>query len=946
VHGVWSDDPGPGGGDEPAVVDLLDTWGIDLNLGALSTAKVNRSTVSSDDVDAFTRTDFCFDGRTRTSDLGLGLFEDERAGHGATWFDGALERAELDLRLTATVMTPDPDSGGVIGDLSDEQLDLIRGAPEEFDLIDMRMLGCTGQVVFNEKTLTGQLRRGTERDVAEVLRLAEQSAGGEGIPEPALAGVDAALYVAESDDHQYQALDAGLHVPIGQMFELRQPQYLRCGVGNQPFPGCHDLPTYDTTTTGDIQLEMKTDVAVLGDLDFEYLTEPVDDQVIRSEECSRWRFEDDCALRAVLHVDQVPGHLGVSGSLAQRPRDGFVDVELTLEDAAKVPEIHLMGVEFEYFDDYGPARLGDLSENGPGDLPLAWFDLNNADELLVIDAEVWMPRYGWSESAYDSTDCEGWTNGAQSDHVYPFGQTPSTWNTVGPREQRDLRPAYLHGSIDLNPDGDELSASRIEVEVDARVDRPGEYDHAPTGLLGKNWFDDPYRTGIKVSLDTGLRTEGQLWGVYPGLQEHIDEDTATADLETCIDIDVPVHLTWSEASTMRLGVDLLKATVSAADAEVSSGADVALEVEERLSRGLLSSNTRVGLWVHELKTWYHPLLKDWYTNVSDERMSVGFLDPDDLDLTVLPHDRRSIQDHFVSGWSATGTSGDMFYAEVLMQVLLHEDVEAVIAGDQALIDHFNAWLGMWERIDGSTDALISWQLPNLVPGSTLDNDDFDYETMRNCTADQSQAESDTTSLGVQSVDGTTLEIGSRWENRRVELFLIARYPNDEVRFVRELYDGDPGQKTCMLAVDGQVTFDHLTGRLQLVLDVDGTAKSSPAPNDWHSVTDGTYVFDASGNGWLEDDAPDVMDPVVAGQEVVLSPGTVPGAGEECVWHPGDGTRITPDDEDNDGSSATHTYAFPGTYQVLQLCYDGTEPPEEDQFQADVWEMTVVVEAAP
>ena len=68
--------------------------------------------------------------------------------------------------------------------------------------------------------------------------------------------------------------------------------------------------------------------------------------------------------------------------------------------------------------------------------------------------------------------------------------------------------------------------------------------------------------------------------------------------------------------------------------------------------------------------------------------------------------------------------------------------------------------------------------------------------------------------------------------------------------------------------------------------------------------------------------------------------------QDCLWYPGDGTRIVPGDEDHHGTSATHTYAMPGTYQVLQVCYATDLPgPDEDQpdrNQGDIEEWTIEV----
>lgn len=940
VHGVWRDDPSSSASGQP-VIDLLDTWGLDINLSAISTGRLNRFAMIDDHGDeAFTQTNFCFDGRTRTADLGLGLYEDEGGEKGATWFDGNLQRVFFDLRLTASMVTPDTDGGGTIGDLTDDQLDLMEGKPEDFDLVDVQMTGCSGIQLEDEKTLIGRMRRGTEGDIAEVLDLGAQSRlnGRSGIPEPVENGADVAFYVAKDDEQTvYQGLDAGFHIPVWESLALRQPVYLRCGTGSQPFPACHDLPTYDTTTRSDVAFELVSPGdGVLGDLDLEYLAEPVDGNVDTQVSCSPDRFGDDCALRTVLHVAQVPSHLTIDGSLVQRARDGFIDVDLTIANGAKDPEIELFGLDFQYRDDYRPARLGDATEGGPNFQPVAWLELENVGKTLTIDGIVWTPRYGWPATAYDTDDCQGWTPPSQDDHIFPYGDDPSTWTTEGPRPDGLLRRAYVHATLDLNPDFDQQPAEIVEIDVDNRVDEAGEYEHAPTGALGRNWYDDTVRMPIKVGLDTGGEpSEGELWALSPGLRQHGESD-GLSDGEVCMDIDVPVHVEWEAASNLRVGVDDVKLTLSMLDSEVNGGADATVAFEERLSPSLLSNNTVTGVWVHELKTWYNPPLKNWYTGIEDERMSIAFLDPDDLKLEVLLRDEFGVQGTFKNGWAEQGTtSGGRYYGEVLLQAFFHEDVEAELSLDNGIPDALDAWTGFWNRLDESTERISSWTYPRLDGNAAFDAGAVAYDnvTIKNCAQDEVNAIGATFAAGGTASDGTHFEIGARWNNDRVEVFLIGKYDNGQIRFVRELYDGDPGQKTCKLDIDGSIAVDPESGRVEVVFDVEGTAKDNPAPNDWFAITDDTFVFDLSGNGWVEGLLLDNLVGFHAGEQLTLSGGTLPSVGEDCVWYPGDGSRIAPTDNDNHANTATHTYAFPGEYHVMQLCYDEADPthPEVEEI---------------
>lgn len=56
-------------------------------------------------------------------------------------------------------------------------------------------------------------------------------------------------------------------------------------------------------------------------------------------------------------------------------------------------------------DDYRPATLGDPSEGGATDRPIAWLRLEGVGRELIIDTTMWAPAYGWSGTPYDPLDC-------------------------------------------------------------------------------------------------------------------------------------------------------------------------------------------------------------------------------------------------------------------------------------------------------------------------------------------------------------------------------------------------------------------------------------------------------------------------------------------------------------------------------------------------------------
>jgi hypothetical protein len=985
AHVVLFDDPiiGDNSPTDDEVVDASNRAGFDIHLAEIDELAFGAATTVYDPSgpqhtqEVFNRLDACFEGavqtpRPRTSPaLGLGFYQGEspapRIEAAATWVDATLTTDSTELNATVETNTPAPDRGGVVGDLNNAQLEYATEHPDETNLAQVTTEDCEGDWHGGNRTLTGRVRRGTEQSVAKVLELGAQSAAagrGNGLPVPATRGVDAALYSAKVGDTSYQGLDAAVRLDLPTRVSIRQPVLRRCGLGNWNLEACHDLPTYDATTTSDVFLEVtSSSESSLGDLDVEYLTEPAELPADEPDECGTLhmadldlRHMDACAQRTALHIDSLGTGITVEGTLEQRASDGYLHADVDVTNRSGLP---LDGVELRYGDDYRPATLGDPSEGGDTDQPIAWLVLDDAGGSLAIDATMWAPVYGWNGTAYTPDDCrEGWPGGGavQDDHVFPAGDEPSGWRTLGPRTD-DIRPAYLHGRIDLDPYDADTPADTITVEVDNRIDQPADYDR-PSETAVENWYDDTHRHATKVGIDTdGALTEGELWGAFPGLQVHEHQDSS-GEFEVCADVDVPLNVEWSDASDVRGAVDLLKATFSLLDAEKAAGGDLTVAVRERTTADFVTGPPQIvtGIWAHELKTWLHaPLGKDWATNVTDDRMSVGFLDPGDLKLEVLPHDEIEMQDDLASGWAEAGVSGNRFYGSVLLQALFHPDVEAILADDKGLADVVDAWAGnegLWQTLDDRTDTIVDRELPSLAPDTPVVDGPFAHQTHHECRAEEKKAEHDEfVPLAVTS-DGSTFEIAARWDNQRVQLFLIGRYANGEVRYVRELDDSNPPDKACMLHITGDIQIDEATGATTVEIDVDVTNKTTPTDEQWNDGFDGAFLFDASGNGWaLSTQAVDLLEATgaVAGEPVTITDlTTYPGEPSTCVWYPGDGTRITPGDPDvsEDGTSVQHTYAFPGTYQAMKVCYRGpltAYDRVQDPYGGQVTKGTVTVD---
>ena len=79
----------------------------------------------------------------------------------------------------------------------------------------------------------------------------------------------------------------------------------------------------------------------------------------------REQLDDACAVRAAIHVDSLRSNVLVDGTLLRRPRDGYLDADVTISNEFGQ---NLEQVSFEYRDDYRPATLGDPDyENGTTD---------------------------------------------------------------------------------------------------------------------------------------------------------------------------------------------------------------------------------------------------------------------------------------------------------------------------------------------------------------------------------------------------------------------------------------------------------------------------------------------------------------------------------------------------------------------------------------------------
>ena len=244
-----------------------------------------------------------------------------------------------------------------------------------------------------------------------------------------------------------------------------------------------------------------------------------------------------------------------------------------------------------------------------------------------------------------------------------------------------------------------------------------------------------------------------------------------------------------------------------------------------------------------------------------------------------------------SQWNTYYDDGDDTWAIFEIDAILHEDVENVVSGNTFL----SAWQAMW-------DGLLWINGVNTIARDLPDADTtwMGIATYERWTLPSRRAASSTTTLGTlttfwcldegtltsgrfgTSDDGTYLEMSARsGGGDRIEVYLVGYYPGGEVRFVREMIDVE-------------------------YLDVDGTACRL-----WRI----TAV------------------PTPSGTSVSVSGGAT--GGDTCVWYPGDGSS-----EESHASTFSHTYTFPGTYRVMQVCYEDDsgddlgEAQDEQRYTVD------------
>lgn len=965
AHYVAYDDAVADQGGAPAV--SFSPWGTEFSLSQLTRLGYARS----NPLTLFRQTDVCATATTAGQRFGVGVFADSADPEtDPIWLNGEVTHEATNpskaLNLQAQADLPDED-WGELGALHPVQLAVASTYPllEEvqrpcpaFDsahVNDVAPLPATG-AKDNAPDLSLQLRSGSYAEVQNEIYALESPMVT--VPAPGTHGLDAALYSSES----YAAADIGGRIDLPGWLEVQQPVATTCRPeGNQDLSTCLAAPVFDQEYTTQVGLKLASNGSDFGDLDAEILVDS--DDVL----------DGGPVLRVDARLDEVPGSFTVDGQLKERPRDGYMEPNLTVrDDTAR----NLEPVTVEVRDELHPARFGAEDEPDADDpmnegVPNYRGYLYNLRDSLTLRAKVFLPHYGPDLPAYEGgADCSGtFGRPEDDDNIFPSGENPKDWVSDGPRTDEAVRPMYVHAEVDMNQ-----GARTVDLLLDARVDSTRSHRSY-----------DNLRNAAKVSYTSDASTNVDVWALYPGVRANMDTDAewlgiTVGRMESCIDIDVPIHLELDAATRLSGGLDLLALALTMDEGELGLGAHANVSFEERfwdVGGGWAALSTVDGVWVEELLTYTSALFDEYANKVTDSRMDVaisGFLSSGSFMMTTST--ANEIDTDWVTdfeglgSWVATDVdaAGDERYMGAFALMLFHPDIAEEIQ-DDGFGDWFDQWFDFNQAFDDSTDYLVDMTCGAGACGSFVDGPQTRWSTptldrsaaisnSRPATLTGASACGGSTSLDVvdsanfgRLSDGTELELsmhtaGGHGDGGRAEVYLIGHYDaggggsGDDVRFVQELFDEDTAVDVTTYCWQWRVSVSSLTidtqGSIEMTYNVERRRRWYLGWwGAWTSFRSQTVLLDATGNMGVKSgslSAPSLSDAdgdgaveATAGSPVSFSTTDAEGTRDACSFHPGDGTRFDQGETDGPWASGDttweHTYLVPGTYAAMVFCHD-------------------------
>ena len=936
----------------------------------------------------FNQHDLCLSAKNAatTPTMGLGFYSDNGLDTDGQWLNAGIDhygqQRSLGMQLQADIPWNEALNESMLGTMNQYQevlatyypfMQFTRDSCPEFSgdhSEDPAPITYGGQDVLGELSL--QFRSGIRNTIDELFKLEGVHGDKIGlddwtgsvratVPNPGTFGIDAAMHTAKQvEGDPSSAADVAARIKMPGRLTAEQPDMKTCSEsGNQDPETCMTAEAYNTTKWSDISFDFESDSPEFGDLDVLVFMEGEDEDSDDGETTDAF---DQKAMATLVDIPTLPESFEIAAHMEQRARDNGIFVDASLRASPGTP---WGDISVSLYDDYAEnLQLGDDSEYTAGTVesldanlnpPMARFDIQNVTNELNIEANVVMPQQGWPDpDKHNDDDCDDFEAPSDPDHM---NVDPATVSVDGPRdaETDTIRSPYVHAELDMAN-----SARDLSINVDGRDRVDTDFSKLSAILQPARWgfIQKPH---YKIWLETDTETSGDVQAFFAPLQFHVEEEAAggIVDAEICIDVDIPAHIEWDDASRFSLGLDMLKATMTMDDAEVAAGADATMAFGESVwqEAGIVgdpTDDTRSfveGIWAHELFTRVHFGFANYVSMHDGERKTVGIIDPENAtnNFSSLPQTYATMSDFKASGaWWAEGTatdsSGDKAWASFFPDLLFDAALEAHMATASGII---TTWDSLWETfLNSVTDYQINadcaagscgaytvhgnspWEIPQT---SAVLISDVGMASLSSSSVGLFGTQHDLWSLSDRMSDGSYFRVHVfSGGSGRVHIYLECKYANGYTRWVRKLVDTE---------VASTLTNWHFEIEIDVIPDNSGrvevdfwAARQGVLNTD--EIKDLTFEFDMAGNGsepWktlaVSDASGDGA--ISTGEMATFSNGHDAddlwwlADDNTCYWYPGDGT-VYDDEDDGDGAigQTSFTYTFPGEYQVTQQCYRG------------------------
>ncbi|MCC7077926.1 MAG: PKD domain-containing protein [Acidimicrobiia bacterium] len=463
---------------------------------------------------------------------------------------------------------------------------------------------------------------------------------------------------------------------------------------------------------------------------------------------------------------------------------------------------------------------------------------------------------------------------------------------------------YLHASLDLQ------GADAIRLDMRRGRDSMQERDSADTPQTALALrSNSPVSGSAKLRIDKiGFGAESDpLWGYY----------------DYCIDFDLPVEIVLTDVTDIHVGQAAAKLVLDMSDADWGAGADIEGRFHETYFDAATGGYVDGGGVYYVFRPYVHFEvigLDVIHYETTDWRRAVGVIGTDwscggticfrDGLENVFDIDAVRLDDVRVGGYVSGEFIVDPLFTAGQRRFLWLQDL-----GGFGLIRP-GAWL--YEMIRDMSRSPLDFRVPQIFafPGLLVP---VSYTTPpTNCglqeTANAAIGQ-DLTTYRIVVENECRITPSTGWY-RYTKVYVVARHPNGQIRWLRQVKTPDfPGAVTGWAANGWPQPW-----RFAVTITPQGDGSAYVTVDRRRTGGGGTGDvrrghLDASGYGPFYDDA---IPPGVAQYGSVGSPLTLTGPPpfpNRRVWHFGDGAQ--------DGAateSAVHTYALPGSYYAFYLDY--------------------------